>query len=109
MPAREAHGRRVAGLPGEHVLRAARVAVLSQRQRDHVRDAGHVAHQGEQRQCVHIRGGAVHDRPVATRAKATRKLPEGVERKPTREVEVERNVAHQRAHGPQRLEVEPGG
>ncbi len=54
-------------------------------------------------------GGAVHDRPVATRAEAARKLPDGVERKPTREVAVERNVAHQRAHGPQRLEVEPGG
>ena len=48
--AREAHRRRVAGLPGEHVLGAARVAVAAQRQRDGVRDRGQVAHEREQRE-----------------------------------------------------------
>ena len=38
--AREAHRRGEAGLPGEDVLGAARVAVAAQRQRDRVRDRG---------------------------------------------------------------------
>ena len=47
-------------------------------------------------------------RPVATRAKAAREPLERAQRQPSRAVAVERDLAHQRAHDPQRLEVELG-
>ena len=108
MPAREAHCRRVAGLPGQHVLGAPRVALPPQRQRDDVRDAGQVAHEREQSQRVRVPGGPVQHRPVFARAQAAREVLEGVQRQPRSEVAIERDVAHQSAHGPQRLEVELG-
>jgi hypothetical protein len=109
MPAREAHGRRVAGLPGQHVLGAPRVAVVAQLQGHNVRDPGQVAHERQQRQPVHVPGGAMHHRAVATPAEAAREPLERVQRQPSRAVAVERDVAHERAHGPERLELELAG
>ena len=114
MPAREADGRRVAGLPGEHVLGAPRVAVVAQWQRHHVGDAGQVAHEHEQGQRIHVSGpgggepGAVEHRPVATRSQAGGELPQGVQRQPGRAIAIERDAAQERARRPQRLEIKLG-
>src|ERR671937_651173 len=98
-------GRRAAN-PPKHVLGAARVTVAPQRQRDDVRDAGEIAHEREQRQRVQVPAGAVQQRSIATRSEANREPLEGVQGQPSREVAIERDVAHQGAHGPQRLDVE---
>jgi hypothetical protein len=108
MSAREAHGSRVPGLPRQHVLRSARTRFPSQRQRDDVREAGQVTNEREQRQRVRVFGGAMHDRSVAAFPEAVREPLEVVPRQPRREVAVERDVARQRAQGPERLEVELG-
>ena len=61
--AREADGRRVAGLPGEHVLRAPRVSISAQGQRHDMRGGGQVADQREQPQDVRRQPSAVAASP----------------------------------------------
>ena len=80
MAAREAHRRGEAGLPGEHVLGAARVAVAAQRERDRVAVAAEVAHEREQRQRGELVEGAVDERDVARVEQAPREVVEAVER-----------------------------
>ena len=53
------------GLPGEHVLGAARVAVAAQRQRDRVPVAAEVAHEREQRERLELVERAVQEGDVA--------------------------------------------
>ena len=98
--AREAHRRGEAGLPGEHVLGAARVAVAAQPQRDRVAVAAEVAHERGQRQRGELVERAVDEGDVA-RAEQALGEPSSASG-PGRRVR-----GADSAQRPQRLEVAP--
>ena len=103
--AREAHRRGEAGLPGEDVLGAARVAVAAQRQRDGVAIAAEVAHEREQRERAELVERAMQEGDVVGAEQALGELAERVERQVARAVAIERRARDERAQRPQRLEV----
>src|SRR4051794_35786620 len=92
MAAGKAHRPGEAGLPGEHILGAARVALAAQPERDGVAVPAEIAHERGQRQRAEIVEPAVDERDVAHLAQASREA-------------FERRAPYPRTQLPQRLEV----
>ena len=65
VPVREAHRRRVAGLPREHVLRAGGVGLVAERHGDGVRDAAQVADERVEPERLDVPANVVQDRDAA--------------------------------------------
>ena len=105
VPAGEAHGRRVARLPREHVLGAGGVGLVAQRDGDDVRDAAQVADERVQPERLDVPAHVVQDR-ARSRQPRSRAARSSSARLGARRAT--RRLADERAQRPQRLDVAVG-